>query len=258
MFTQMLDQYQRGCGMASVTCMLYSIVCFLPGAYQTASIVTNVALGKPTIQSSTYPGGNSSYAVDGRTGGNFFSDHCMLTRDGNTWWLVDLLHVYNISTVIVFRRTDFPGRAEQVKIEGFVQQPRLCPASSPKVCVNQLGSFTGPSKTVACEQEVMARYVRVSSTTCMTLCEIQMFGQNIGGCLRNKVQVQEGHKLDDSSITMLRGNVSSIVECSIHCYRLHNCLFFNFNRLTGECQTGSGQETSASSSAADWDFGTIC
>ncbi|XP_046331022.2 fucolectin-3-like [Haliotis rufescens] len=245
--------------MTSLTNLLYTIVCFLLEALEvTVPVQTNIAQGKPTIQSSTYYSFASFYAVDGVTGGNLNTDGCMHTRGGHVWWMVDLLHVYNISRITVFRRTGSLGRPDLFKIVGFDLHPTLCPLSSPKVCVNQLGSFTGPSKTVSCEQEVMARYVKVSSSTHMMMCEMQVFGQNIGGCLRNKLQVKEGHKLDDSSITMLRGNASSLVECSINCYRLHNCLFFNFNRLTGECQTGSGQETSASSSGAGWVFGTFC
>ncbi|XP_071119593.1 fucolectin-like [Haliotis cracherodii] len=245
--------------MTSLTNLLYTIVCFhLSSLEVTVPVQTNIAQGKPTIQSSTYYNAVSSYAVDGVTGGNYHTDRCTKTYGGNVWWMVDLLHVYNISRITVFKRTDFQGRPDLYKIIGFDLHPTLCALSSPKVCVNQLGNFTGPSKTLSCEQEVMARYVKVSSSTNIMMCEMQVFGQKIGGCLRNKVQVQEGHKLDDPSITMLRGNASSRVECSINCYRLHNCLFFNFNRLTGECQTGSGQESSASSSAADWDFGTIC
>ncbi|XP_048255914.1 fucolectin-like [Haliotis rufescens] len=245
--------------MTSLTNLLYTIVCFhLSSLEVTVPVQTNIAQGKPTIQSNTYHNAVSSYAVDGVTGGNFHTDRCMHTRGGNGWWMVDLLHVYNISRITVFRRTDVLGRPDLFKIVGFDLHPTLCPLSSPKVCVNQLGNFTGQSKTVPCEQEVMARYVKVSSSANVMMCEMQVFGQKIGGCLRNKLQVKDGNKLDDSSITMLRGNASSHVECSINCYRLHNCLFFNFNRLTGECQTGSGQETSASSSAAGWDFGTFC
>ncbi|XP_046549589.1 uncharacterized protein LOC124259504 [Haliotis rubra] len=103
--------------------------------------------------------------------------------------MVDLLNVYNISTITIFKRTDdWSGQLDLLKIEGFLGHPTLCPASSPKVCVNQMGSFTGTSKTVACEQEVMARYVNVSLDGTMTMCEVQVFGEGI--CYKN-VQIQK-------------------------------------------------------------------
>ncbi|XP_046549581.1 uncharacterized protein LOC124259495 [Haliotis rubra] len=118
-----------------------------------------------------------------------------------------------------------------------------------------MGSFTGTSKTVACDQKIMARYVKVSSDIIMMMCEVQVFGE--GTCLNIEVQIQNGRKRDSPS-PMQSSLAPRRMECSNICYR-QNCTFFNYNRVTGECQTGSGLATSASSyAAADWDLGTIC
>ncbi|XP_046549587.1 fucolectin-4-like [Haliotis rubra] len=244
--------------MTSFTSLMYVNVLFLLVEYLkvTAPVQTNIAQGKPAYQSSVAHNGHPFYAVDGVTGGNFHRDRCMHTPYGKSWWMVDLLNVYNISTITIFKRTDsWSGQLDLLKIEGFLGHPTLCPASSPKVCVNQMGSFTGTYKTVACEQEVMARYVNVSADDTMMMCEVQVFGEGI--CYKNDVQIQKGRKQDSPS-PMQSSLASSRMECSNICYR-HSCTFFNYNRVTGECQTGSGLATSASFYAtADWDLGTIC
>ncbi|XP_067679186.1 fucolectin-like [Haliotis asinina] len=240
------------------TSMMYIVLLFLIVEYLkvTAPVQTNIARGKPTFQSRVAHNGYPFYAVDGITGGHFHRDHCMHTPYGKSWWMVDLLSVYNISTVTIFKRTDtWSGRLDLLKIEGFVGHPTLCPASSPRVCVSQMGSFTGLSKTAACEQEVMARYVNFSAGDTIMMCEVLVFGE--GTCFKNEVQIENGRKRDSPS-TMQSSFAPSRMECSNICYR-HNCTFFNYNRVNGECQTGSGLATSASSyAAAEWDLGTIC
>ncbi|XP_067679150.1 fucolectin-1-like [Haliotis asinina] len=243
--------------MNSSTSMLYTVLFLLDECLKvTASVQANIAQGKPAIQSTVTYRGHPFYAVDGVTGGDLSRDGCVHTRYGTSWWIVDLLHVYNISAITIFRRTDYlGGYPEKLKIEGFVGHPTLCPASSTNVCVNQMGTFTGLSKTATCVQEVMARYVKVSSDIILMFCEAQLFGE--GMCLNTEVQIENGRKRDSPS-PMQRSSTSSRMECSNICYR-HNCTFFNYNRVNGECQTGSGLATSASSyAAADWDLGTIC
>lgn len=68
----------------------------------------NVALGKPTAQSSTDYGGVSSKAVDGNTSG-LYKDNSV-THTGrvqkNRWWQVDLLGRFEISEITIYNRSD--------------------------------------------------------------------------------------------------------------------------------------------------------
>eukprot|EP01029_Cantina_marsupialis_P005840 TRINITY_DN1632_c0_g5_i1.p3 TRINITY_DN1632_c0_g5~~TRINITY_DN1632_c0_g5_i1.p3 ORF type:complete len:819 (+),score=138.72 TRINITY_DN1632_c0_g5_i1:3540-5996(+) len=68
---------------------------------------TNYALGKTTIQSSTYPGGTSSKAVDGNSNGVWNNSSVTHTNnDAQAWWQVDLGAEESVDYVNVYRRTD--------------------------------------------------------------------------------------------------------------------------------------------------------
>lgn len=65
---------------------------------------TNVALNKPTKQSSVFGGHVSMYAVDGKIQNQSRPAHTL--RDRNPWWEVDLGANYNISQINIFNITD--------------------------------------------------------------------------------------------------------------------------------------------------------
>ena len=68
---------------------------------------TNVALSKPTAQSSTGYGGSSSRAVDGNTDGNWNRGSVTHTNhESNPYWQVDLEEIYKIDTIVVYNRND--------------------------------------------------------------------------------------------------------------------------------------------------------
>ena len=65
---------------------------------------TNIALGKPAQQSSTYPGGDypASNGVDGRNDdGSMFHTN----NETNPWWQVDLQGNYALSYIMLYNRT---------------------------------------------------------------------------------------------------------------------------------------------------------
>ena len=69
----------------------------------------NLALNRPTIQSSNYSqgGGDSSHAVDGNTNGNYFQGSVTATNlDTQAWWQVDLESIGSIESINVWNRTD--------------------------------------------------------------------------------------------------------------------------------------------------------
>ena len=73
----------------------------------------NLALGKPTNQSSTAGNHLSSYAVDGILITNaMMSPGCTSTNDpagGPNWWMVDLQHTIAIGYVVLTNRGDCCG-----------------------------------------------------------------------------------------------------------------------------------------------------
>jgi len=79
----------------------------IPSESPTAAPV-NVALGKPTVQSSTYEGAVSSLAVDGNRDGNSLKGSSVTHTelDTNAWWSVSLEQKYHIVSIKVFNRTD--------------------------------------------------------------------------------------------------------------------------------------------------------
>ena len=70
----------------------------------------NVAIGKPTSQSSTYRHSANpiaSKAVDGNTNGIFTARTTTHTnRDNKAWWKVDLQQEYAITAVMLYNRID--------------------------------------------------------------------------------------------------------------------------------------------------------
>ena len=73
---------------------------------------TNLALGKPTIQSSTYDPScsDAGKAVDGNTNGDYYACSVAHTSyDSQPWWQVDLQSVYSISQIVLWNRTDGYG-----------------------------------------------------------------------------------------------------------------------------------------------------
>lgn len=68
----------------------------------------NVALGKPTTQSSKLGNGIPSHAVDGNRNQTYSEGSCSHTLNSGpeSWWMVDLLNIYNIDSIMIFNRID--------------------------------------------------------------------------------------------------------------------------------------------------------
>jgi hypothetical protein len=97
--------------LAEVEIFGFSSSSFEPKKFHKPRKGNNLALGKPTMQSSTGFGGTSGRAVDGNTEGNFFKNSVTHTNNSpNEWWQVDLGSVKNIDTVRIYNRTDCCGQ----------------------------------------------------------------------------------------------------------------------------------------------------
>jgi len=77
----------------------------------------NVALNKNAYQSSVEFGGDPSFAVDGKTDGNWLSGVTNTKAEDSPWWEVDLSGSFTIKNIIIFNRIDkFPDRLTNAKI----------------------------------------------------------------------------------------------------------------------------------------------
>ncbi|XP_062619031.1 fucolectin-like [Saccostrea cucullata] len=146
----------------------------------TCSVLTNVAVGKPAVQSSTFQTDDAAKAVDGDRGTDIIENTCSHTDIGDDypWWRVDLLDNYYILTVrIVNRGMDMYGIDESARLKDVTVNTGVTLSDITKFC----GFFAGPGGlsqlvTINCPQYTMGRYVQISLVTpYLTLCEVDVF-----------------------------------------------------------------------------------
>lgn len=149
---------------------------------------TNLALGKTATQSSTlagYASAAAGAALDGNTGGIFFSGSVTHTnQDANAWWQVDLSTSATINSLVIWNRTDCCGkRLNDYWI--FVSDIPFATSDTPSTLQTRAGTWgshqtTGPSPfaVIAAGAGVHGRYVRVqlSTTGYLSLAEVEVIG----------------------------------------------------------------------------------
>lgn len=150
----------------------------LPPAPTLRSI--NVALGKPTSQSSTLTGGTSARAVDGNTSGDWSTGSVTLTgTDPEAWWEVDLGSTQAIQMINIWNRTDCCGDRlgdfyVLVSPQPFTSMNLAATLAQPGVrryrFIGALGAAT------AIPVYAQGRYVRVqlSGTNNLSLAEVEV------------------------------------------------------------------------------------
>jgi hypothetical protein len=142
--------------------------------------IDNVALGKPSDQSSLYESAVSSRAVDGNTDGVYANNSVTHTQeDSQSWWQVDLGNNYLIQTINVWTRTD----CCEWRLNNFYVLVSDQPFTSTDLTatINQAGvsnfyiAGNGGSPTAATINRT-GRYVRVqlSGRDALSLAEVQV------------------------------------------------------------------------------------
>src|SRR5579871_4119898 len=149
---------------------------------------SNVALGRPATQSSTYPGAPAAAAaVDGNTDGNYFDGSVTATNlDGNPWWLVDLGASTAITSVVIFNRTDCCGsRLSDYWV--FISDTPFLANDTPASLQNRAATFAShqnaaPNPSAIIPAVTQGRYVRIqlSSSNNLSLAEVEVFGTGGG------------------------------------------------------------------------------
>jgi hypothetical protein len=194
-------------GVASVTATAnniaggYTVVASVGGLSAFFSLTnllgggSNLALGRPATQSSTYATAGPAAAVDGNTDGNFGDGSVTATNaDPNAWWQVDLGSPAAISSVVVFNRTDCCG-SRLTDFWVFVSNTPFLPTDTPATLQNRAGTFSShqtsapnPSTTILFNG-AQGQYVRVqlSGTDYLSLAEVQVMGTG-GPTLTNLAQ----------------------------------------------------------------------
>merc|ERR1711862_551455 len=136
-----------------------------------ADSMTNLALGKPVMQSSTGWGGVAERAVDGNTNGNYHDNTVTHTAYGDSepWFVVDLGGLSLIEIIYVYSRTDccywrHKGALVELIHEGKVVGTRNLHGNKLDVIDFSDGSY-------------LASKIRVSSNTYVSIAEFEVYGE---------------------------------------------------------------------------------
>ncbi|XP_078669493.1 chorion peroxidase-like isoform X1 [Branchiostoma floridae x Branchiostoma belcheri] len=135
----------------------------------------NLALGRPTQQSSVGFGGVPERAVDGDTNGVYSSRSCTHTiKDINNWWYVDLGSSHYIDEVVIFNRQDCCS--ERLNSFRLHVGDSTVVASNPSCGGDHVVTRGQETVTVDCGGR-QGRYVGVFLPTLepLTLCEVQVY-----------------------------------------------------------------------------------
>ena len=147
----------------------------------------NVALGKPTVQSSTQQNGTSDRAVDGNTEGNPWAGQSVAISSWSNqpWWEVDLGSSIDLKTINIWNRTDCCG--ENLKEFYVLVSETPFVSNDLSQNLNQVGvaSFYFPEiagTPSTSDLDVVGRYVRIQLSTWgfFNLAEVEIFGCDDG------------------------------------------------------------------------------
>lgn len=155
--------------MKNVVCFLFILSCTIIKAQ-------NLALNKPTSQSSTWYSALSSKVVDGNTNGNY-SNVGHTQNEPVMWWKVNLENQYRINHIKVFNRTDdvtyrivgaqvYVGNSDTANLEDYtaVGNPLT---DQPITEINNV-DLVG--------QYVMVRLVASDTDVALALAEVEIYG----------------------------------------------------------------------------------
>jgi len=151
-----------------------------------ATTLTNLALGKPAAQSSTYPltAATASLAVDGNSDGNYYDGSVTATNlNPNAWWQVDLGSSANITAVVIWNRTDCCS-TQLSDYWVFVSNTPFQSTDTPDTLRNRPGTWSShqtsaPTPFTTIATGIQGRYVRVqlsSLGSLLSLAEVRVMG----------------------------------------------------------------------------------
>jgi F5/8 type C domain len=147
---------------------------------------SNLSLGKPATQSSTYtaapPGGPARLAVDGNTNASYYGNSVSHTNyDYQAWWQVDLGTSYTLDQVNIWNRTDccsdrLSNFYVLVSDDPFTSTDLATTLNQPGVLSFYVAGIAGSPSAIPIVRS--GRYVRVqlAGTNYLGLAEVQVMG----------------------------------------------------------------------------------
>ncbi|XP_071090052.1 fucolectin-3-like [Haliotis cracherodii] len=198
----------------------------------------NLALNKPTEQSSLYKTWTSDLAVDGQNGTNSEARQCAHVAEAKgvvEWWQVDLQQTFSVLTVSITNRGDCcHERLTNFTVEVHTSDPMTSNNTGLQVCYLHEGTFgSGLTVDLTCAVNTIGRYVRIvkynSGDDPLTLCEVAVKGapvRNTGGVSyagfsRHSTGARESHNIITSHENIRK------LDCAKMCLRKATCNAFN-------------------------------
>jgi len=226
--------------MKSLTfvCLLGSLVgCLAQGPYNPGADdpTLNLALGRATFQSSTYPGGDSSLAVNGNYDSAYDDGSCTHTdtQEGNPWWAVDLGASYEVTTIFIYNREDCcSDRIAGVTM--VVSDQALAPGDDISTLTSNLcAADDGAMGTSAwidfeCAAGATGRYVYLYLPTdeFLTICEVSVYSS--GAVCQDSMVVQENMHAEGG---LGQPDIPDVDACFALCLSQPDCIGFDWNFL---------------------------
>jgi hypothetical protein len=145
----------------------------------THSLQDNLALNKPTSQSSVSYGGVPSRAVDGIVDGIYTNNSITHTDDQaieDSWWRVDLQDVneYELTSIRIFNRTDCCRN----RLQGAKVYIGTVDSTNPDD-YSLVGTLNDKHTQLLTQNLGPARYVMIRQTGVLNLAEVRVFGNII-------------------------------------------------------------------------------
>lgn len=156
-------------------------------AQMSSTSTVNVALQGVATQSSQYNDDDNhvkaSNAIDGNKDPNADHGSCTHTKiEACPWWRVNLLDVYNVTTVVITNRNSNPDRLNgaEIRIGNSLENN----GNNNPICAVISNMTTVQDQTFQCN-EMEGHYVSViihGNNKILTLCEVEVYGILAGHC----------------------------------------------------------------------------
>ncbi|XP_025079775.1 fucolectin-like [Pomacea canaliculata] len=190
----------------------------------------NVALKKPARHIATsveFYYGTTDKAVDGNTDGIFSHRSCTHTDEYlNTWWKVNLMGFYNITSVQLFTRTDANSyRLQNFEVRVSGTDPTTFPSRDGQQCVYCRSQVALTGTLLNCTRPIVGRFVSLfkSANENLTICEMFVFGTKLD--TGTYELVQDNSRINSSAVTSL--TTASWIGCGAKCLSDVRCDAFN-------------------------------
>ncbi|XP_048253415.1 fucolectin-like [Haliotis rufescens] len=215
--------------------------CFLAASLLSATglELPNLALNRPTAQSSVQYGRPSDLAVDGNKNTNDNAGSCAhvaaVPEPSIDWWQVDLQKIFTVLTVSITNRGDCcHERLTNFTVEVHTSDPMTSSNSGLQVCYLHEGTVgSGLTVDLTCAVNTMGRYVRIvkynSGDIPLTLCEVVVKGAQVHNTCGVSPVVFTHHSTgarEPDYIVASHENIGKL-DCAIMCLRKAFCNAFN-------------------------------